>query len=241
MGYLRMNHKCLKCGVVISDEVKFCPNCGSAQSVSKKKVKAKKQVIQQKPLISGINIIYFITLISLIIVGIYGYRYVVPAKNPDPHFHGQETTKTAQRPAFDQDKFNQLLARLSVNPGSFEEHVDLGNFLFDHQRYNEALDYYQKALEIKPDDVDVIIDAGVSYFNTRQFEQAKIFFERALALDENHPNALYNFGVVSAQMGDMSRMIEVWEKLIEVAPESPAAQNARRMIEQVKVSNKKNN
>ncbi len=236
-----MNHKCLKCGVVISDEVKFCPNCGSAQSVSKKRVKAKKQVTQQKPLISGINIIYFITLISLIIVGVYGYRYVVPAKNLDPHFHGQETAKTAQRPAFDQDKFDQLLARLSVNPGGFEENVDLGNFLFDHQRYNEALDYYQKALEIKPDDVDVIIDTGVSYFNMRQFEQAKTFFERALALDENHPNALYNFGVISAQMGDMSRMIEVWEKLIEVAPESPAAQNARRMIEQVKVSNKKNN
>jgi cytochrome c-type biogenesis protein CcmH/NrfG len=231
-----MNHKCLKCGLVISDGLKFCPNCGSAQNISKKPAKAKKPIKQQKPSISGVNIIYFIALISLIIAGIYGYRFIVPGKNLDPHFHGQEKRQATQRPVFDQSMFDQLLARLKVNPNGFEEHVDLGNFLFDNQRYKEALEYYQKALEIKPDDVNVIIDSGVSYFNMGQFEKAKIFFGRALALNENHPNALYNFGVVSAQMGDMSSMIEKWERLIEVAPESPAAQSAKRMIEQVKAS-----
>lgn len=232
-----MSRKCSKCSSEIPDTVKFCPECGTAQK-SQKKGKTKSSPKKEKERgITGNYLIYLIALFSVVVVGIYGYRFVLPK---EAHNHPEQVNQSPHQPVFDQNMYNQLMARLNDNPSGFEEHVDMGNFLFDSQKFEEAITYYQKALTIKVDDTDVLVDAGVSHFNLGQFKEAEDYFRKALAINDKHPNALYNLGIVSAQQGEMSVMLESWEKLIEVAPESGPAQTAKRMIDQVKESNQNN-
>lgn len=234
-----MTHKCLKCGAEVLETAKYCPECGTALKTPENlKTQAEsKTAPKQKPSgLYGYNLIYLVALISLIIVGIYGYRFFVPKETPGPHAQVNDQLPVQQPPVLDQKIFTQLKAKLDANPDGFKENVDMGNFLFDNQRFDEALAYYQKALEVNPNDPDVIVDAGVCYFNVQRLDEAKSYFNKALQINANHPNALYNLGVVSAQLGEMSQMLEAWEKLIEVAPESGPAQTAKRMIDQVRKS-----
>ena len=232
-----MNHKCPKCGTVIKEQLKFCPECGTAQKTVKKKPPktGNEKTIPQKPArAEGKNILYMVALVSIIIVGFYGYQYVAP---PAPeNLHGGETEQTAapRQNTFNQEEFQHLQEHVNENPEGFSENVSLANFLFDNQQYEEALKYYVKALEVNPGAPDVLVDAGVSCFNLNQFENARDYFDRALALNSEHINALYNRGVVAARLGSMEAMQQYWQRLITVAPESQQAQMARQMIDQIK-------
>ena len=235
-----MSLKCPKCGTPITGKAKYCPECGTAiKSVKQPKADAEKTTPApaKKTGMQGNNIIYLVAFISLIIVGIYGYRFLAPKSNENPHVHTNEAApQQEQAPVFDQNMFNQLKDRVATDPNNAKANIDLGNFLFDSQRFDEAIVYYKKALELNPKNADVLVDAGVCDFQMQRFDEAKTYFEKALKVDPKHANALYNLGVVSAQQGDMSGMLAAWEKLIEVAPESGPAQTARQMMEQVKNS-----
>jgi tetratricopeptide (TPR) repeat protein/predicted RNA-binding Zn-ribbon protein involved in translation (DUF1610 family) len=232
-----MSRKCSKCQSEIPDTVKFCPECGTAQKSQKsRKIKSPSKE-GKKQGFTGNHLLYVVALFSVIVVGIYGYRYVVPREE---HNHPEQVNPPHQQPVFDQNMYDQLMTRLNGNPDAFEEHVDLGNFLFDSGKFDEAITYYEKALTMHANDTDVLVDAGVSHFNLGRFKEAEAYFRKALAINEKHPNALYNLGVVSAQLGEMAVMLESWEKLIEVAPESGPAQTAKRMIDQVRDSNQNN-
>jgi cytochrome c-type biogenesis protein CcmH/NrfG len=235
-----MNHKCPKCGKEISDTVKFCPECGTAQKNVKKDKKAesaakpKKEVKQTR---SGMQILYLVALLSIVVTIIYGYRYIVPKSSPDPHANVPATQTPAKTPAFDQEHYGHLLERVRANPDGFAENLDLGNFLFDSQKFEEAIFYYDKAIQANAKAVDVIVDAGVSYFNLNQIAKAKSYFEHALEVDAQHVNALYNMGIVSARLGDMQEMKKFWTRLVEAAPGSEQARNAQQMLEQMRSSN----
>ncbi len=231
-----MKNKCPKCGAEIQESVKFCPECGTAQKARKQN---QKKSVSPDPKAtshssgSGMNIIYLVTLLSVIVVGIYGYQYVAPENSSDPHANVPGAATTAQTSTFDQEHYQHLLQEVTANPNGLDENVHLANFLFDNQRFREALQYYQTALEINPRNADVLVDAGVSCFNINQFEESKAYFEKALAVNSKHINALYNMGVVSARLGNMQEMTTFWNKLIEVAPQSEQARNAQQMMTQV--------
>lgn len=235
-----MSLKCQKCGAALPENAQFCPECGTA--VRKKKTKKTKAPAKPAPANNSVNILYLVALGALIVAGIYGYRFFTPTVAPNPNSASRqaEEQRSQQPPSMDQNTLNQLRSQLEANPQGVTENVNLGNFLFDNQRFEDALEYYHKALEKEPDNVAVIVDAGVCYFNMRDFEQARDYFQRALNINPKHPNALYNLGVVSAQLGDMETTLEKWNKLIEVAPESDLAQTAKRMMDQVKRSMSQN-
>ena len=138
---------------------------------------------------------------------------------------------------FDEEHYGHLMERVRGNPQGFAENVDLGNFLFDYQRFEEAIIYYDKAIQTNSKAADVIVDAGVSYFNLEQIDKAKVYFEKALEVNGEHINALYNMGVVSARLGDMQEMQRFWLRLIEVAPGSEQARNAQQMLDQMRSEN----
>ncbi len=232
-----MVQKCPKCGTELPGNAKFCPECGSERSGQRKvpgKPSAERPVKSFTEAMRGYNLLYIVALVALITVGVYSYRFFLPPAVDNPHA-GQEMM-AQQAPPIDQARLNDLKARVAENPEDLQANLDMGNFLFDNSRYEEALKYYQKVLEKEPENADVVVDLGVCYFNLQNLQQAEAEFSRALEINGEHPNALYNLGVVSAQQGDMQGMLTAWEKLIEVAPESGPAQTAKQMIDQVRNS-----
>lgn len=229
-----MNHKCPNCGVEVAEQVKFCPNCGTAQK-SIKKISPKMAVKEEKKKnthrLSGQNILYLVAILSLLVAAFYGYWYIKPLPKSNPHDKIPVADQVLQ---FDQKHYQHLQENLKANPDGFNENVDLANFLFDNQRYEEALIYYERGLQTDPNQPDALVDAGVCCFNLKKLDEARGYFEKALKVDNRHLNALYNMGVVYAQQGNMSQMVKYWERLIEIAPESAQAKSAKQMLDGVR-------
>jgi cytochrome c-type biogenesis protein CcmH/NrfG len=230
-----MKNKCSKCGTEISEQVKFCPECGTAQKTTRKKADKSEKVTKspdKSTKMEGRNIIYVVALISIIVVGFYGYPYVTAPEQANSQDQNSAQVPAQSQTSFNQEEYNHLKSHVQEDPANFSANVNLANFLFDNQRFNESLIYYNAAIQINPAVPDVLVDAGVSHFNLEQFEQSREFFEKALAIDDKHINALYNMGVVSARLGSMDEMRTNWERLMKVAPQSQQAQAAQQMINQ---------
>jgi len=129
-----------------------------------------------------------------------------------------------------------LLAQLKDNPNDFDAIVKLGNLYYDGQAYQQAIDYYQKALNIQPNNPDVRTDMGTAYWYTGNADQAIANFEKSLALRPNHPGTLFNLGIVKWQgKKDPQAAIVVWEQLLKTNPDYPQKDQVQMLIERAKM------
>jgi tetratricopeptide (TPR) repeat protein len=121
--------------------------------------------------------------------------------------------------------------REKANP---KPRVDLGNLYFDADRYDEAITWYGEALKLNPRDVDVSTDLGVSYYYTNQPDKALEQFAQSLKIDGKHLKTLLNLGIVRAfGKQDLEGATEAWRQVMEIAPESPEGQAAKRALDAI--------
>jgi Tfp pilus assembly protein PilF len=148
----------------------------------------------------------------------------------------QEPTPAAQAPRpLDEAQAKALAAAAEKNPSDAKLRVELGNLYFDAERYSDAATWYQAALKINPKDPDVSTDLGVSYHYLNQPDRALAQFEESLKADPRHAKTMLNQGIVRAYgKQDLVGAAAAWEKLIQVAPNSPEADVARRALQGLK-------
>jgi cytochrome c-type biogenesis protein CcmH/NrfG len=128
----------------------------------------------------------------------------------------------------------QVVAR---DPKNVQAWVQLGNDYFDMRQPQKAIEAYGRALELKPDDPNVLTDQGVMYRDTGQFDKAIANFEKANKADPGHVQSLFNMGVVYLHdLRQPKKAIEAWTKVIQIAPQSEQAAQARGAIEEAKRS-----
>ena len=56
----------------------------------------------------------------------------------------------------------------------------------------------------------------------------------ALQVDPNHPQGLFNAGIVTMSTGDSTEAVLYWEKLIETQENSQQAARAKELVEIIK-------
>lgn len=95
------------------------------------------------------------------------------------------------------EEIEKLKALLVDNPSDYPALVRLGNLYFDAVKYDQAMEYYSKAVEIRDDDPNVITDLGICYRYTENPQKAMEFFEKANAIDPSHWQSLYNVVIVA--------------------------------------------
>ncbi len=239
---------CSKCGSDNPPDARFCRSCGTA--LPGREAPPSQQAVQAAPSRHLWNNPYFIImLVAVVAMGvatIYNYSYIRieqqkarSAANPQqPHVHEETPPQPASaEPTMDPQELEAhiqtLKEQIDKDPQNTELYVHMGNLLFDNHRFEEAIPYYEKAVQLDPTNPNVIVDLGVSYFQIQQFDKAKALFRTALTIDPNHVFALYNLGVVNLQMKDMNGLMEAWGKLLEIAPNSPQAQRANQILEEI--------
>jgi tetratricopeptide (TPR) repeat protein len=142
------------------------------------------------------------------------------------------TGNTRQPPPLDEAKVQGLETILKSDPKNAGATVQLANTYFDAERYTDAIKWYEQALALKPNDPDASTDLGVSLYYTGQTDRALQQFDKSLKLNPKHTKTMLNQGIVLAfGKRDLAAAAEAWKKVVDLAPESPEGQAARRGLE----------
>ena len=138
-------------------------------------------------------------------------------------------------PLLDESKVTAFKTMADREPTNPKPRVELGNLYFDSEKYDDAIKWYGDALKLAPNDVNVSTDLGVSYYYTNQADKALAQFAHSLQLDPKHPKTLLNVGVVKAfGKQDLPGAMEAWEKVVQLAPDSPEGQAAKRALDSLR-------
>src|SRR5574337_507811 len=122
-------------------------------------------------------------------------------------------------------QLEQLAKQAPRNP---EAWIILGNALMDANRFGEAVDAYQKALQLDPKNTNVRVDMGTCLKNSGRPQQAIEEYKKALRVDPSHVNANRNMGVVLAfDLNDKKGAAGFFERYLELAPDARDAQEIR--------------
>jgi tetratricopeptide (TPR) repeat protein len=128
--------------------------------------------------------------------------------------------------------FKSVADREPKNP---EPRVRLGNLYFDAERYAEAIPWYAEGVKLAPKDPDVSTDLGICYFYTNQPDKALEQFDASLKINPKHLKTLLNVGIVKAfGKQDLKGAQTIWEQIVQLAPDSPEAQQAKRALDSIK-------
>ena len=138
-------------------------------------------------------------------------------------------------PLLDESKVTAFKSMAEREPSNPKPRVELANLYFDSEKYDDAIKWYGDALKLAPNDVNVSTDLGVSYYYTNQADKALEQFSHSLQLDPKHAKTLLNVGVVKAfGKQDLAGAEEAWQKVVQLAPESPEAQAAKRALDSLR-------
>ena len=179
------------------------------------------------------------TLFGLIIGWILGsqqpagpIRAAAPVAQSAPAAQGGAAQQAAP---VDPERVKALETVAAQNPNDPQPRVQLGNLLFDGEKYNEAITWYEQALKLRPNDINVSTDLGVAYYYTNQTDRALEQFARSLQMNPSHTKTMLNIGMVKAfGKQDLAGAAEAWEKVVALAPDSPEGRAARQALDTLK-------
>jgi len=150
------------------------------------------------------------------------------AASAAPGAEGQ-TTRAA---VVDQQQVTALTTVANREPNNAKPRIELANLYFDAERYDDAIKWYTEAVKLNPKDVNVSTDLGVCYYYTNQPDKALAQFDHSLSLDPKHAKTLLNVGIVKAfGKQDLDGAMQAWRQVIQLAPDSPEGQAAKRAID----------
>jgi cytochrome c-type biogenesis protein CcmH/NrfG len=132
----------------------------------------------------------------------------------------------------DEAKVQALRTVADRDPKNAGARTQLGDLYYDAGKYPDAIKWYQEAVALSPKDVNISTDLGVSYYYNNETDKAIQQLEHSLDIDPSHPKSLLNLGVVRAfGKQDLKGATDVWQKLVQIAPQSPEGQQAKQALD----------
>ena len=96
------------------------------------------------------------------------------------------------------DTLGRLTLALERDPENPELLIELGNFHYDGENWDEAIRFYEKARRKAPKNASLLSDLGAAHRNRGELELAVAYFAKARESDPDHWQALLNQVLVEA-------------------------------------------
>ncbi len=149
----------------------------------------------------------------------------------------QVQTQFPSGSAASQNEIIHLQDMVRQDPKNLKAWIEIGNILMDTSRFHEAIDAYQKALDLDQKNVNVRVDMGTCYRQAGKPEKAVEEYRKAIATDPGHLNAHRNLGVVLAfDLRDNKAAIREFEEYLRLAPNAYDAEKIRQLLAKLKAS-----
>ncbi len=133
------------------------------------------------------------------------------------------------------DKIELALADLDTALGLVPNQPDLlldkAMAMAQAAHYKDAAEVLTTLLAVQPNRVEAMVLRGSAYRYLDKLELAKEDISRALVLEPNQPDALLERGMIRRLEDNKAGAREDWMKVITAAPDSVAADTARRNLE----------
>jgi len=113
---------------------------------------------------------------------------------------------------------------LQVVPGNENAWCFLGMACHDQKRYDEAVEAYGRALEIRANFPVALSNLGNTLRQLGRLDEAVASCQRALEFKPDYSTAYNNLGVVYVALGDLEAAKTTFEKSLELMPDGVVAQ-----------------
>ncbi len=108
---------------------------------------------------------------------------------------------------------------LACTAGNSVAHSGLGNALTSRGRFDEALDQFQRAVEISPDLAKAHYHLGIALARQGRADEAMVQYQKATAIDPDFVNAQCNFGNCLSRRGRFDEAMIHYQKALDVNPD----------------------
>ncbi len=108
---------------------------------------------------------------------------------------------------------------------------NLADIYYSLEKYNDAIIYYEKAVEVDPDDIRSMINLGSVYVKSNSYNKGVDIFQKVIAKMPNSPDAYYNLGIIYADyLFDKSKAVYYFNKYLEFDSDSKSADEVREWL-----------
>jgi tetratricopeptide (TPR) repeat protein len=112
----------------------------------------------------------------------------------------------------------EAIQKARNEPDNFEAQQKAGEMFYKIQRWDEAIDYWLKANQLKPDDYQTIVNIGNAYFEAGKYELAEQWYTSALTKNQNDVNVRTDLGTtfMARNPPDFDRAIKEYRRSLEI-------------------------
>lgn len=128
--------------------------------------------MNREPMVYGVAGVIFGFVLGYMAANAGGARPAAPAAPFLAAASGGSAAAPAHRaPVLDPNEVRALESLAARDVKSAEVRVELGNLLMDHERFEDAVRWYQEALALDPSNSDVRVDMGASFVSLHRLKR----------------------------------------------------------------------
>ena len=122
-------------------------------------------------------------------------------------------------------------ASLTASLTSSQAALALGNWYYDHERWDAAIGNYQRALQSGFDNPDVRTDLGNAYRFAGQPQKALDQYLTAQKQNPDHEQSFYNQGALWAvSLHNPAKGVAIWKAYLKRFPQGDSVAGARQLL-----------
>lgn len=132
------------------------------------------------------------------VVGLLFLLLAVPSLAPSAwaqaEILGGKVEKDFKTEAQIKSRMEFLKKQLAASPDNYRYHFELANLYAESGKEEDAIDSYERALQINPKYIEAMVNLGSLHSDRGELDEAVELFEKALALDPEDCKARSNLG-----------------------------------------------
>jgi Flp pilus assembly protein TadD len=101
----------------------------------------------------------------------------------------------------------------------FQQGIDL----FHQRQFYQAIEYFQRALELQPDNTNILNNLGLCLSEAGRLDQALVLYKSLLETNQTDENVLLNLGNVYERLGRMEEATACFDSVLKANPNNPNA------------------
>ena len=122
-----------------------------------------------------------------------------------------------------------VLPALAASP-SAETEFEAGTRAFKAEKYQQALDHFERAERAGMSDARLFYNLGAVHYRLAEYERSRRYFERLLDHPQLGALGYYNLGLIAHKSGDRAGAIAYFEKCREISADEGLAALAEKQI-----------